>query len=43
MTVEQRIAFYTRAMREAAAALRAPDPDLDRERRLIREAQEAGA
>jgi hypothetical protein len=35
MTTDERIAFYIRAQTEAAAALAMPDPELDRERRLI--------
>lgn len=42
MTREDRIAFYERAIRDVLAALAEPDPDLDEERRIIREAQEAG-
>lgn len=41
--VAARVAFYERAMREAAEALAAPDPELDRERREISQAQRNGA
>ena len=36
------LAWWARVLAEAAAALAEPDPDLDEERRVIREAQEAG-
>lgn len=42
MTVEERVAFYVRAMADAAVALAEPGEDLDEERRVIAEAQEAG-
>ncbi len=42
MTIEERVAFYARAMAEVAAALAEPDADLDEERRLVAEAQGAG-
>lgn len=43
MTTDERIAFYLRAMREAAEALAMPDPDLDHERRLIAQQRAAEA
>lgn len=43
MTSDERAAFYVRVMREVREVLAMPDRELDRERRLIREAQEAGA
>jgi hypothetical protein len=42
MTATERAASYLRAMAEAAAALAEPDADLDHERRVIQQAQEAG-
>ena len=42
MTPETLAAWYLLFCEKALAALAEPDPDLDHERRLIREAQEAG-
>jgi hypothetical protein len=41
--VAARLAFYARAMEDAARALAEPDPDLDHEREEIAKAQRNGA
>lgn len=40
--VAARMAYYTRAMEDAARALAEPDAELDEERRVVSEAQRAG-